>query len=296
MISDEHVGPPEDELVAAIERAEAPIHFGNYSLKKMEDRGERMLHVCIPTRGTIACEMSAFCTHLPIICGRTNILYQQVNMQMRLPVEAARNVLAGQVLAKIQGRPDLEHYVLWTDDDMAPRNEDLRGLIIDLWANPKFGALSAWVCQKMHRDPGFVYGGAQGRLLLPGVDYTVGEIVRVAWSGMGFFLHHGLILDELAKNLPLEPLVVNGKTLHENGEPKMVRAFFKTHDTDPTCGEDSYFSRSIINAGYPVGVDTAIKVRHVNTVTGEYFEPWEPSKEADIKESIADERTATAGG
>ncbi len=112
-------------------------HYG----KAAQEKGE-YLHVLLPTRGTVTVETMNFIASIgwngdayaALGVNRATLLYMP-----RKPVAEARELLAEGVIRGTAIQPAAKHWVLWLDDDAAPR---LKGTLVLCRASPPPASLT----------------------------------------------------------------------------------------------------------------------------------------------------------
>src|SRR5580698_9753039 len=130
--------------------SEPGILFGQKDFVSSE---KRVLHVCSPTRGVYSAAMFMWMFNSSNWLTRCGVAVMSLWQAEAMPVDKAREHLANLVMLHKQQNPEMEHWVLWADDDMAPENGAVPCLLQSMIENPEIGILSAFCSRKEDHDP-----------------------------------------------------------------------------------------------------------------------------------------------
>ena len=167
-----------------------------------------------------------------------------------LKVDESRNFLAEEILKRCEGdKKDWETWVLWTDDDMAPPDDAINKLFVQMLVKPEIDLLAAWMSRKIDSDPGLVFSPDGNHAMLPGKDFKIGDCVEVGWVPTGFLMHRASLLQ------------------------KLPRPFFKC-DSDTEAGEDRWFSQQCKKIGAKMYVHTGCPVGHADAAKKKVYWPY----------------------
>ncbi len=170
------------------------------------------------------------------------------------PVDEARNKIAQDTLDVAKGDPEYEYWTLWVDSDMAPPQDALAKLLVQMYVKPQIGLLAGFMSRRgWSDDPGLVFG-ENGKQLIRGRDYpTDADVIEVGWMPTGFFLMRTLDLE------------------------KIPQPWFRCDGTTGG-GEDRWFSQQARKAGMRLFVHTGCPVGHADPVAQKVWWPIRAAK------------------
>ncbi len=224
---------------------EASILFGQ---KDFVSSAQRVLHLCMPTRGVNCADLTMWIFNATTWVTRMGIACLTFWKAQGAPVAQAREMIADLVTTYRNQNPNLEHWVLWFDDDMIPPNNAAVCLLQSMLEHPEIGLLSGFCSRKEDMDPGLMFHPHDGSQMLAGRDYERGNIVEVMWCGMGFLLHKADVFDKIEK------------------------PYFQAGDLG--ASEDHHFTKRLADAGIIPYVHTGLVIGHALTTTMGIFSPY----------------------
>lgn len=215
------------------------------------------MHIGIPTRGKISHATFGWTLSLAQSKDIMGIQHVQFWVVPYMTIEQARNTIVRLVSEFCAERPDLDHYVLWCDDDMVPKADTMENTFQKMYAtlctHPEVGLLSALVGPKVNNHPGFFPRLDDRRPMLPGRDYPPGALVEVEWCPTGFLMHRAEWLREIEKP-----------------------AFFC--DNQGAAGEDRWFSQQAKKLGLKCFIHSGCPVGHIDDEKHVIFTPHRASE------------------
>ena len=204
--------------------------------------------VLIPSRGTVAAELL---TALVNNVAGFDLVLRMVN---RETVDVARNKLAALAIAAADdpalfapgGDPD----VFWIDSDAFFLAGTLTLMVRTLEANPAIDVLAALFGPRVANRGAAAFRDLtdQQSMLLPGVNFTRGDVIDVAQVGLHFILHRVSLLRAMG--------------------PDPFGA------TDEDTSDDAAFCSRVLAGKGRIAVATGVPVFHVDERNGAAYTPW----------------------
>jgi hypothetical protein len=236
---------------------------------------KRVLHIAMPTRGAISVPTHCFLQYYTTWGQRAGFSQMQQHLPTGKSVVESREECVNIIRTWRDKFPDLEHWVLWMDDDMDPPMSSLAIMRAEMEGSEKtdkpIGMLTGLCSRKEKHDVGMVFATKTSAQMLPVVDYNPGEIVEVQWCGLAFSL------------------------MRADWFEKISRPYFQGNDMG--AGEDNYFVNKLRDVGCVPYVHTGLSIGHFDIKVQHNFFAYTPVKvrsASDTKEPISDLRLTRA--